>query len=149
MARRLGIWQPANAQRVEDLARLSSEIIVGVVESSSSRWDPGSRMIVTDTAILVTQRLKGRAQERVVVTTPGGILPENNLGMVVTHTPRFADGEGVLVFLGRDQYGRVSVVAGEEGKLSIRNDLRTGRRLAGSLPLDQVVERIRRAASRP
>jgi hypothetical protein len=92
------------------LAAVSTDIVVAVVESSRSRWNAGGTLIVTDYALRVEDRLKGGAAERLTLTIPGGTVGGETQGTCVS-TP-LAEGARYVLFLDRPEGSGVSPVTG-------------------------------------
>ena len=84
---------------LEEMALGSDVILTGVCVSSTSRWEPSSRMIMTDSVVRVDRYIKGAGPTTVLVTSLGGALPEYNLAMSVAEMAQFRPGEEVLLFL--------------------------------------------------
>ena len=136
---------PAAAQ--ESLAHEASLVVVGTTGRPQSRWDETSKMIVTETVVDIDSVLKGDHKLSVVITTPGGVLPERNFGMIVPHMPQFTENEQVLLFL-HTESGRTIVVGGEAGKFAIRRD-KDGKSFVGANPLETMLQRVREAITPP
>ncbi len=103
------------------LVAQADHVVVGNVESSTSRWD-GSGRIVTDVSIRVDETMMGdRATgEVLVVTHLGGAVGE--VGLHIEGEARFAVGERALVF-GANVRGSstlVRVVGMSQGAFEIR-----------------------------
>ena len=136
----------AMAAEIEELVRQADRVVVGTTGVSVSRWDGSSRIIITETTVHVSRVVKGPATAQVVVSTPGGMLPENNVAMIVPDMPRFARNEDVVLFLRDDHTGRSQVVGGAAGKLHVRRDATTGERLVGRSTLESLLLQIGQAA---
>lgn len=130
------------------LAPYADSVVRGTCRSARARWDAARRLIVTDAEITVAETLRGPARRSLVVTEPGGALPERNLGMVAPDGPRFAPGEELLLFVARDARGETRVVGGAAGRLEMTRDRVTGELRAGRTSLAQLRARIRAAAGR-
>jgi hypothetical protein len=119
-------------------------IVVGVCESVQSRWDPVARLIVTDAVFAVDRSVKGPRGPRVVITEPGGALPELNLRLTVPHAPTFAPGERALLFLWIDPGGAHRVVGGSHGKLPVTPDPSSGAPAVRGTPLADLLDDLTR-----
>jgi hypothetical protein len=126
---------------VEELATRSDLIFYGTCVSASSRWDDVSRIIVTDAVFRVDRYIKGNGPGEVLVTSPGGVLPERNLIMTVAGGAEYAPGEESLMFVTRSQNGDVSVYGLGRGKLTIQLDAAGNRRVRGQA-LDAFINSI-------
>lgn len=92
------------------LAAVSTDVVVAVVESSLSRWNAGGTLIVTDYALRIEDRLKGGVPERLTLTIPGGTVGGETHGTCVS-TP-LAEGARYLLFLDEPEGSGVSPVVG-------------------------------------
>ena len=115
-----------------ELVRESHEIVIGEVRGTRSYWDASRRRMLTDVSVRVTQRLKGRGGDTVVLTQLGGEL--DGVRVSVPGAPSFAVGEEALVFVWRDGRGRAQVDALGQGKFDLRTDPSSGEKLV-SRPL--------------
>ena len=115
-----------------ELVRESHEIVIGEVRGTRSYWDAPRRRMLTDVSVRVTQRLKGRGGDTVVLTQLGGEL--DGVRVSVPGAPSFVVGEEALVFVWRDGRGRAQVDALGQGKFDLRADPTTGEKLV-SRPL--------------
>lgn len=103
------------------LVAQADHVVVGDVESSTSRWD-GAGKIVTDVSIRVDETMMGNraSGETLVVTHLGGAV--GGVGLHIEGEARFAVGERVLVF-GANVRGSntlVRVVGMSQGAFEIR-----------------------------
>jgi hypothetical protein len=92
------------------LAAVSTDVVVAVVEGSRSRWNAGGTLIVTDYALRIEDRLKGGGPERLTLTIPGGTVGGETHGTCIS-TP-LAEGARYLLFLDQPEGSGVSPVAG-------------------------------------
>ena len=88
--------------------------------------------IYTHATIQVEEYLKGNNNgSSVVVTYPGGEV--GDVGELYSHMPKFRNEEEVLVFLKKDEKnGSYKVFDGEDGKLSVMKDPKTGEKITTS-----------------
>jgi len=107
-------------------------IITGKVVQQSSSWNEDNTRIYTKATIQVEEYLKGiNNGNSITVTYPGGEVGE--VGEMYSHMPRFIDNEEVLVFLKMDDKSSdYKVFNGENGKISVINDLKTGEKVTTS-----------------
>jgi len=132
---------------IETLSRQAAVVVVATCQERPARWDSARQMIVTDYRFRVRQQVKGRVPDDIVVTEPGGQLPERNLALHVPHAARFEPGEEVLLFLSPDTTG-MRVLGGSVGRYTVTLDPATGERQISKQSLSQVLGRVR-DASRP
>ena len=59
---------------IPEIAAASPNIVVATVGARVSRWNELHTLIVTDYTLLVEERLRGEAPDRVSITVPGGTL---------------------------------------------------------------------------
>jgi hypothetical protein len=113
-------------QTLRDLTLGSSDIVIGQVEETRTRWNASRTKILTDVTIRVGESLKGAPGERITLTQLGGDL--DGFRYSVPGNPLFRPGEEALVFVWRDPQGRAQVNAMSQGKFEIGADAETGER---------------------
>ena len=120
------------AVELKDLCQNADVIITGRVTQQISNWNEDNTRIYTLATIEVEEYLKGNnASGSVVVNYLGGEV--GDVGELYSHMPRFEDEEEVLVFLKRDdQTTQFKVLSGEEGKINIIRDPKTGEKVTNS-----------------
>ena len=117
---------------VERMSKNADIIITGKVTQQSSSWNESNTRIYTQATIQVEEYLKGNSNgNSLIVIYPGGEV--GDVGEMYSHMPRFVDQEEVLVFLQKDQSkSDYKVLYGEEGKISIIDDPKTGEKITTS-----------------
>ncbi len=111
---------------VEDLTRLSTEVIHGQVISTKTYWDDVHKNILTGVSVQVSDCYKGKAARGAVVSLVqlGGTL--DGLTMDYSGRPTFRVGENLVVFARPNQrpnQGNELLVVGlKQGKLAVRNN---------------------------
>jgi hypothetical protein len=105
---------------LEQLSISSPTIIRGTVLRKWSDYEADGKYIVTFITFRVSEKVKGEPKDTVTVVVPGGAV--GNLGLEVSHTPKFRIGEDVIVFISDDYRGRATVTEWRQGKISILND---------------------------
>jgi hypothetical protein len=107
-------------------------IITGKVVEQNSSWNENNTRIYTQATIRVEEYLKGSNNSgSIIVSYPGGEVGE--VGELYSHMPRFEDQEEVLVFLKKDEKSkRYKVFNGENGKINVITDPRTGEKVTSS-----------------
>ena len=105
---------------IEEMVVEAAAIVQGKVLARQSAWDAQHRRIYTFTEIQVVDRMFGQMPERIVVRTLGGAVGE--VGMRVSGTPEFADGEDVVLFLRADPLERqhFQVIGMSQGKYRLQ-----------------------------
>lgn len=152
---------------LDEVADLSTEVVVGRVVASESRWQ--GRLIVTVTTVDVLESLKGApGGPRVEVTQLGGRAPHPRTGVVMDMSAStFAaldTGQEVVLFLHRGKGGLRQLVGGPQGRLVVRENPKTRVREipvgakqlnvagdaveVGPMTLDTLRERVRSRAGR-
>jgi hypothetical protein len=116
--------------KLKHITNNADVIVTGKVSEQKSSWDNNKTRIYTEATLQVDEYLKGNNNGAlVVVTYPGGEV--NGIGELYTHMPKFENDEDVLVFLKKDDKG-YKVFGGEEGKIKIIKDTKTGERITTS-----------------
>jgi len=121
--------QPTD-NKLRQLTSNADVIVTGKVSGKNSSWNMDKTRIHTEATLQVDECLKGNNNTgSVVVTYPGGEV--DGIGELYTHMPVFENNENVLVFLKRDVKG-YKVFDGEEGKIKIIRDAKTGEKMTSS-----------------
>lgn len=116
--------------KLKQLTVKADLIVTGKVLGNKSNWNMNKTRIYTDATLQVDEYLKGNNNgSQVVVTYPGGEV--DGVGELYTHMPKFENNEDVLVFLKKDEKG-YKVYDGEEGKIKIIRDAKTGEKMTSS-----------------
>jgi len=102
-----------------ELVSVSDAIAQGTVESVETRWEDKS--IYTYTSIRVDEGLKGGPRRAILVRQPGGRIGSMNLN--APGTPKFNQGDQVIVFLRDRKDGTFDVVGLGQGKYDIIDNL--------------------------
>ena len=146
------VWAVMQGMSTDELIDQAEAIVIGEVEEIQSRWDSRGR-IVTDVRVQVHAALKGAVGQFVVVTQDGGVI--GDLGMKVSDTPTFRQGESVICFLrSPDPSGGRWLLGKAQGKYRIDADgwVRKGEFTVGpgadqvewAAPFSSFYEKIRR-----
>ncbi len=104
---------PTAAELVEE----SHSIVAGEVTDTHADWSADRTEIFTTVTLRVEQSLAGPERTSVRFRVPGGTV--GDMRLMVTHSPQFAVGERVLVFLAGAPGRLPQVTAGEAGKRSL------------------------------
>lgn len=107
------------ALRLARLAGRADLVVRGQVVAITGVWRDDGRVIETEVTLVIRYPVFGAAAGALTLTTEGGYLPEEGLGMVASHAARFRTGEEVLLFLQRAGE-RFVVVEEEAGKFSVQ-----------------------------
>ena len=131
------------ALTTEDLTSRADVIVVGKVTGLTSEWNSDRSRIYSLVTISIDEHIKGNeSQSAVTVSTPGGEI--DGVGEVYSHTARFKTDEQVVVFAAADAQGVMRVVGGDEGKVTIRKDVKTGLEMVSdSEPLNAFTHRVK------
>jgi hypothetical protein len=129
-----GISSISFSQQTESKLKLltaNADIIVtGKVSGQKSGWNLDKTRIYTEATVKVDEYLKGNNNGgSVVINYPGGEV--GGVGELYTHMPKFENNEDILVFLKKDEKG-YKVFDGEEGKIKIIRDVKTGEKVTSS-----------------
>jgi hypothetical protein len=131
-----GMYYTTFAQQMnvelKDLSLGADVIITGKVTQLFSSWNDDNTRIYTRATIQVDEYLKGiNTENSIIVTYPGGEVGE--IGEKYSHMPTFQNNEEVLVFLKKNvKSSDYKVYNGENGKISVINDPKTGERVTTS-----------------
>lgn len=133
----------SKAVPTEVLTRRAEIVAVGKVTSLRSEWSDDRRRIVTRATVAVDEYLKGEQPQRsLVITIPGGEI--DGVGETYSHTARFKKDEQIVVFAAADNQGRLGVVGGDEGKMTVARDEITGLQMvADKEPLSAFTSRLK------
>ena len=117
---------------IQSLSKGADVILTGKVTKQNSSWNKDKSRIYTDVTLEVEEYLKGNNRNKtLVITTPGGEVGE--VGELYTHMPRFSKDEEVLLFVKKDTKDMsYKVVNGEEGKIALYTDKKTGEKVTSS-----------------
>lgn len=130
----------------EELSRRAEVVVVGTVNRVAAEWNASHTRILTRVTLAVDQVVKGsQTGGTMTLVVPGGEV--GAVGEWYSHSPQFKENEDVLVFAEKDAHGMLRVTAGNQGKISLRRDGETGRRvLPNGLPLERMTSQIKDAS---
>jgi hypothetical protein len=117
---------------IKNLSEKSDVILTGKVTQQTSSWNENRTRIFTNASIQVEEYIKGNNRgNSITVTYLGGEV--GDFGEMYSHMPRFENNEEVLLFLKMDSKNTsFKVVNGEEGKVSVTTDPKTGEKVTSS-----------------
>ena len=120
------------AINLKELTTNSDAIITGKVTQQTSSWNEDKSRIYTLATVQVDEYIKGSGGgNTVTIKYLGGEV--GDVGEIYSHMPRFEDKEEVMLFLKRDNSSPdYKVYDGENGKISIINDPKTGEKITTS-----------------
>ncbi|HET9235409.1 MAG TPA: hypothetical protein VFP10_14845 [Candidatus Eisenbacteria bacterium] len=121
---------------LQDMVTMAPSIVVGTVESSSSRWNDDRSLIVTDVRIRVVDVLKGPSVSEVVITQPGGRV--GKLRVDVDGAAAYPVGDEAVLFLASDAKGQQQVLGLSRGRFDIVTDARSGKKTVRGLKASDV-----------
>lgn len=115
--------------KMKNLSQKSDVILEGKVVKQNSLWNQNKTRIYTEVTLEVDEYLKGNnGNKTIVVTAPGGEV--GDVGELYSHMPRFSNDEDVLLFVKKDKKDMsYKVVNGEDGKLTLYKDKKTGEKV--------------------
>ena len=112
-----------------DMTQQASIIVIGKITKLKSSWDKNHQQIFTKITLSVDEVLKGNLKKRrLTVTQFGGVV--DDVEAWIDGNAQFTEGEKVLLFLDRQENGRLGVLHLYQGKFSIFTDPETGAELA-------------------
>lgn len=103
---------------VEELAGLSSEVVLGRALSAESRWDSEHKMIYTYTRFRVEKALKGSPAQEITVKQMGGSA--DGYTLKVSGVKHWSKGESAVLFLQRTATGERRVTGLTQGNFAVR-----------------------------
>ena len=129
---------------IEELTSQADSILIGKVKEMESRWNEERTLIYTYVTISVSQYTKtlsgvGEVQE-IMVKVPGGEV--GDIGLKVSDTPQFREGEEVFLFLRREKLPLFSVTGLFQGKYTIEENRVKNRILGLDVLLDSFISQI-------
>ena len=129
---------------VEELTYEADSILIGEVKSIESRWNKERTLIYTYVTIFVrkyTKALPGMKEVReITIKVPGGEV--GDIGLKVSDTPEFREGEEVFLFL-RIEKSPIFRVAGLfQGKYTIEDGKAKNEVLEREISLDIFIGQI-------
>jgi hypothetical protein len=121
-----------SSSEIKILSEKADVIITGKVAQQTSSWNENKTRIYTRATIQVEDNLKGNhSSNSVTVTYPGGEV--GDIGEKYSHIPTFDNNEEVLLFLKKDsKTSDYKLVNGEDGKISVTTDAKTGEKITSS-----------------
>ncbi len=140
---------PVNAtlqSNIDTLIHASDVVVRGRVEEQRSFWDADHAAILTDSQIRVLYDVIGSSSQTLTVRTLGGELPDEYIGMGVSHVPALYPGEDVAFYL-QQEGDHFTVSQGEAGKFTVRGQDAFNARLMASVPLSDLFDATTVAAT--
>ncbi len=130
---------------IEELTSEADSILIGKVKEIESRWNEERTLIYTYVTISVSQYTKtlsgvGEVQE-IIVRVRGGEV--GDIGLKVSDTPQFREGEEVFLFLRMEKLPLFSVAGLFQGKYTIEDGIAKNRILGVEIPLDSFISQIK------
>ncbi len=130
---------------IEELTSEADSILIGKVEKIESRWNEEKTLIYTYVTISVSQytkTLSGMAEvKEVIVRVRGGEV--GDIGLKVSDTPQFREGEEVFLFLRMEKLPLFSVAGLFQGKYTIEEGRVKNRILGLDVPLGSFISQIK------
>lgn len=118
--------------KIKQLSEKSDVILTGKVAKQKSEWNKNRTRIYTNVTIEVNEYVKGSGVDKnIVVKHPGGEV--GDVGEWYSHMPKFNNDEEVLLFAKKDKKDKsYKVLDGEDGKLTLYRDKKTGETVTSS-----------------
>lgn len=111
----------------------TTTIVQAQVIATESRWHETESIILTEHTLAVIKTLTGDTSELIQIETVGGYLPEEELGLWVSHEMNFPTGEDLILFLSNDDDG-YHLVGGNAGKYQVNDGYLVNQQLDLRLP---------------
>src|SRR5437763_4133353 len=102
---------------LEELAKTADMIVQARIERAWTAWDPRHKFIWTHYQLAPIEFLKGQASASLIVSEAGGAL--DGRSMEIQGTPRYRDGEELILFLYRTPIGYLRTVGYGQGRYDI------------------------------
>ena len=121
-----------SSSEIKILSEKADVILTGKVSQQTSSWNENKTRIYTHATVQVEDYIKGNNNENTVtITYPGGEV--GDIGEKYSHMPSFEKNEEVLLFLKKDSKNTsFKVVNGEDGKITVTTDNKTGEKITSS-----------------
>ena len=117
----------------KELTQESTAILVGKCIKKESFWNEKRDKIFTQVKIRSDEYIKGNIGSTAVITIPGGRV--GNIIYDVSEMPIFSEGEGVFAFVWQHPSGKNLVTGAVQGKLTVIEDKKTGKKKLRGGPL--------------
>jgi len=129
---------------IEELTSEADSILIGEVKKIESRWNEERTLIYTYVTISVKQYTKALSSqeqiEEIIVKVPGGEV--GDIGLRVSDTPQFREGEEVFLFLRSEEVPVFLVTGLFQGKYTIEEGRVKNRILGLNVPLGSFISQI-------
>ncbi len=129
---------------IEELTYEANSILIGEVKSMESRWNKDRTLIYTYVTISVREYIKGILNlgepEEITVQVPGGEV--GDIGLKVSDTPEFREGEEVFLFLRVEELPIFRVAGLFQGKYTIEGEKAKNKVLEQEISLDILIDQI-------
>ncbi len=129
---------------IEELTYEANVILAGEVKSMESRWNTERTLIYTYVTISVreyTKALPGmREVKEITVKVPGGEV--GDIGLKVSDTPEFREGEEVFLFLRVEELPIFRVAGLFQGKYTIEGGKAKNKVIEQEIPWDIFIDQI-------
>ena len=130
---------------IEQLTQEADLILTGRVKSIESGWNEERTLIYTYVTISVEEEAKalsGQEQvDEIIVRVRGGEV--GDIGLRVSDTPQFREGEEVFLFLRMEDMPLFSVTGLFQGKYTIENGIARNQTLGKEIPLDSFISQVK------
>ena len=136
---------------VEQLTQESDIIVMGEVRNMESRWNNDRTLIYTYVTVFVSEYIKddltlkqsnGNGEQEIVVRILGGEV--GDIGLTVSDTPEFKEGEEVFLFLrkGNDLKASLNVAGLFQGKYTVEDGMIKNKVLGLQIALEEFTSHI-------
>jgi hypothetical protein len=129
----------------KDLTETSTAILYGKCKKVKSDWNKDKDLIFTTITIVPEEYLKGNLGSEVLITVPGGRV--DDIIYEVSEMPVFEEGEEVFAFIWEHPSGMNLVTAGDQGKLKIKKDKTTGKKVVKGSEVQIIEPTAKKSAS--
>ncbi len=129
----------------EDLTNESSAILHGKCTKVKSEWNNDKDIIYTTVTVVAEEYIKGDLGPEAQLTIPGGQV--GDIIYEVSEMPVFYEGEEVIAFVWKHPSGKNLITGGSQGKLKIRKDKNTGKKMVDGIPVVTTEASAKKGAS--
>lgn len=137
-------WALMLRKTLQELTYQADTILIGEVRNMESRWNEERTLIYTYITIWVKEYSKALAPVRqvqeIIVKVRGGEV--GDIGLRVSDTPQFREGEEVFLFLSSETLPVFLVVGLFQGKYTIEEGKVKNRILGLEIPLESFIGQI-------
>ena len=123
---------------IEQLSNESTAVLYGKCTGKRCEWNENKSIIYTYITVAPEEYIKGNLGSPAVIAVPGGQV--DDIIYEVSEMPVFAEGEDVVAFIWTNPSGKNLVTGGYQGKMRIKEDKLTGKRMVEDIGVMDAAE---------